>query len=99
MSGIAHPYVPVRLRLRSSHLMLLVATLLLVGATFLAVAVSSGTSESARSNVVPVRPRGGPSESSRGQAASSAAGSSQPTQAGGPNEATRGNAAAGASRP
>lgn len=101
MSGIAHPSSPVRFRVRSSRLVLLMVAVLVVTATVIGViALSSGDSSSVTRTVAPTSQTGGPNEATRGQSAASASGSSQRTQpGGGPNEAARGNAAASASRP
>ena len=52
MSDIAHPQ-PIRLRLRSSRLMLIIGLVLVVAATIVVVALSSGSSESSSSTVTP----------------------------------------------
>src|SRR2546423_8051834 len=100
MSGIAQPHPSIRLRGRSSRLIALVLTVLVVGAAVIGViALTSSDSNSSSVTVPRTSQSGGPNETARGNSAASAAGSSQPTQAGGPNETTRGNAAASASRP
>ncbi len=98
MSGIAHPYPPVRQRVRSQRLVVFLVTLFVVAAATIGVIVlSSGDSASSHPTVTPTSRIGGPNETARGNAAASAAGASVPTQPGGPNETARGNAAASAS--
>src|SRR5205823_13097662 len=50
MSDIAHPH-PMRLRLRSSRLMLIAGLVLVVAATIVVIALSSGSSNSSSSTV------------------------------------------------
>jgi hypothetical protein len=79
--------------------MLLLAALIVAGAVAVGVIALSSDSTSQTRAIAPTSQSGGPNETSRGNAAASATGSSQPSQSGGPNEALRGNAAASASRP
>src|SRR5439155_23966893 len=69
MSDIAQPHVPVRLRVRSNRLIVMVGAFLVIAAAIVVVALSSGSSESTTTGVSPVSPTGGPHESPRCPAA------------------------------
>ena len=91
MSDIAQTHVPFRLRVRSSRMMLIIGTTLVVAITILVVALTSSGAEPSSRTQSPVNQTGGPN-------AAEASGAPVPAPAGGPNDVLRGQAAASASR-
>jgi hypothetical protein len=101
MSSVTHPHTPIRTRVRSTRLAVLIVTVFVLSAAIVGLIVLvSGGSDSSSSTVAPASQVGGPNEALRGQSAATASGASQPgpTRTGGPDETARGNAAASASR-
>ena len=68
MSDIAQTHVPYHLRVRSSRMMLIIGTTLVVAITILAVALTSRGAEPSSRTQSPVNQTGGPNEALRGEA-------------------------------